>query len=420
MKTKTLTLLLAAALLALAGPRADEITDWNQHLLEAALTAKSSPTLTARIGAIVQSSVFDAVNGVERKYEPIHVAPNAPAGASRRAAAAQAAYSALVGIYPAQKLDLDAKLAASLNSIASSSANANSVSIARGVAWGKTVAAAILAWRAADGITPAPPAYFGTTGVGEWRATPPGLLAAAVPQFATMVTWVIDSPSQFRPPGPPALTSAQYAADYNEARTKGDINSLTRTADETTAALFWNASTVTYFWNSLASRLAQQNNLDFTEEARLLAHVNLALGDAVIACWDAKYHYLFWRPITAINLGDTDGNSDTPVDPAWKPLLTTPNHPEYPSGHSTTSGAAIQVLIGWFGDNTPFWIDSDVLPGVVRSFAKLSSARDEIANARIDGGIHFRTACNDGFETGAKVGQFVLDNSLGRVNGNGN
>jgi hypothetical protein len=234
-----------------------------------------------------------------------------------------------------------------------------------------------------------------------------------------METWVLDSQSQFRPSGPPALNSPQYTADYEETRTKGDINSVTRSADETAAALFWNASTVTYDWNSVACRLAQQNNLTFTEEARMLAHLNLALADAGIACWDAKYHYLFWRPITAIRLGDTDGNDDTPIDAAWTPLLITPNHPEYPSGHSTTSGAAIQVLIGWFGD-APIWIDSDVLPGAVRSFPSLSAAREEIADARVFGGIHFRTACDHGFATGSNVGQYVLENSLQRIHGEGN
>ena len=419
MKSKLLKILLTSIAFVVVTNRADEIIDWNQHLLESALTAKSSPLLTTRIGAIVQAAVFDAVNGIERKYEPIHVAPNAAAGASRRAAAAHAAYTALVGLFPAQKTDLDAKLEASLNGIASGSARENSVSIARGIDWGKKVGADILAWRAADGITPAPPGYFGTSGVGEWRATPPGLLAAAAPQFATMETWVLDTQSQFRPAGPPALNSPQYTADYEEVRSKGAINSVTRSDDETTAAKFWNASTVTYYWNSLACRLAQENNLTFTEEARMLAQVNMALADGGIACWDAKYHYLFWRPITAINLGDTDGNDDTPVDTTWTPLLTTPNHPEYPSGHSTTSGAAIQVLIGWFGD-APFWIDSDILPGVVRTFPSLSSARDEIADARVFGGIHFRTACDDGFATGAKVGQYVLENSLQRIHGQGN
>src|ERR1051325_930808 len=234
MKSKLLKILLTSIAFVVVTNRADEIIDWNQHLLESALTAKSSPLLTTRIGAIVQAAVFDAVNGIERKYEPIHVAPNAAAGASPRAAAAQAAYTALVGLFPAQKTDLDAKLAASLNGIASGNARENSVSIARGIDWGKKVGADILAWRAADGITPAPPGYFGTSGVGEWRATPPGLLAAAAPQFSTMETWVLDTQSQFRPAGPPALNSPQYTADYEEVRSKGAINSVTRSDDETT------------------------------------------------------------------------------------------------------------------------------------------------------------------------------------------
>jgi hypothetical protein len=422
MKTHQLitSLIGAAAVLVSSSGRADEVLDWNRNMLESALIAKTSPLVTTRVGAIVQSAVFDAVNGIERKYQPVHVAPNAAPGASRRAAAVQAAYGTLVGLFPAQKPALDAKLADSLNAIGSPSARENSVSIARGIAWGNTVAAAILAWRAGDGFTPAPAPFFGLTGVGQWRSTPPGLLPAAAPQFATMNTWVLNSQSQFRPPGPPALNSPQYREDFEETRLMGSIGSLLRTADETLACNFWNASTVTYFWNSLGARLAQQNNLNFTEEARLLADVNLALADAGIACWDAKYHYLFWRPITAINLADTDGNADTTVDASWIPMLITPNHPDYPSGHSTTSGAAIQVLSGWFGAETSFWIDADAMPGVVRAFANFAAARDEIAIARIFSGIHFRTACEDGFATGAQVGQFVLDNALQRVNGNGN
>ena len=412
-------LLVAWASLLTTAARADEVTDWNRIMFAAALQAvpPTSPLVMGRNAAIVQASVFDAVNGIERRYSAIHVQPAAPPGASRRAAAVQAAYAALVRLYPSQQTALAQQLQASLAAIASGAAAEHSVSIARGIAWGQAVADAIWAWRSTDGFSPAPPPVTGGTAVGEWRPTPPAFLPGAGPQFAGMTPWVILSPSQFRPLGPPALDSARYTTDFLETKSMGSFSSSIRTADQTLASLFWNASTASYYWDTIAISLGAQRHNTLSENARLLALLNVAMADAAIACWEAKYHYLFWRPVTAIPLAATDGNDDTTADPAWTPLFSTPAHPEYPSGHSTVSSAAATVLSDYFGEATSFSVGSDVMVGVVRSFPNFTAALAEIVDARVFAGIHFRSACNDGQAIGAGVGQYVVSNALQPVNG---
>ncbi|HMA28833.1 MAG TPA: vanadium-dependent haloperoxidase, partial [Thermoanaerobaculia bacterium] len=346
--------------------RADEVTDWNGIMLEAAHNAvpPTSPLVMTRVAAIVQASVFDAVNGIERRYSSIHVAPAAPRGASRRAAAVQAAYASLVRLYPLQTSTFDAARTASLAAITDGDPDGGGQSVARGIEWGSTVADEIWAWRSADGFAPPPPPFLGGLAVGEWRPTPPAFLPGAGPQFATMATWVIESPSQFRPAGTPALASAQYAADFNETKTMGSLSSSLRSADQTLVARFWNSTTPVWLWDRAALGLGRQNEFTLSENSRLLALLNLAMADAAIACWEAKYHYVTWRPVTAIPLADTDGNSATVSDPGWSPLLVTPAFPEYPSGHSTVSGAAAGVLAAVFGSGADFTVDSDFMPGV--------------------------------------------------------
>ena len=405
--------------------RADDITEWNQHMLRAGTVGGTSPLVMSRVAAIVQASVFDAVNGIDRKYAPVHVPPGGAAGASRRAAAVEAAYTALLALYPAQKGTFDARLAVSLTAIASDP-HETKTGIADGITWGQTAANGILSWRATDGFTPAPPPFQGGTAVGEWRPTPPGLLPGAGPQFAYMTPWVIGTPSQFRPGGPPALSSARYAADFNETKTMGSISSPIRTADETIYSWFWAVSTATYLWNHVADSLIERGDRDgdddsgrwgdrrnsLLENARVLALLDLAMADAAIACWEAKYHYVLWRPVTAIALADTDGNPATSPDPNWAPLFATPAHPEYPSGHSTVSGAAAVVLASFFGEKRHFAMDNDLLIGVTRSFGSFSEALDEVKNARIFAGIHFRSACDDGQAMGIQVANWVLDNAV--------
>jgi hypothetical protein len=390
--------------------RADVVTDWNQIMSQTALATKTSNLLTSRVSAIVQSAVFDAVNGIEQRYAPIHVVPNAPRGASRRAAAIQAAYGTLVALYPAQKDGLDAQRQTSLAGITDDGDWQHSESIQRGIDWGQSVADAIIAWRSSDGFTPPPPPFLGGTAVGQWRPTPPGFLVGAGPQFATMTPWVLTAPWQFRPSGPQALDSDQYATDFNEVKSLGSSTSSTRTDFQTEIARFWSGNTVLY-WNRIALTMSAQNNFTLSDNARLFALLNLAMADAAIACWDAKYTYVFWRPITAIQLADTDGNSATDPDPSWTPLLVTPNFPEYPSAHATVSPAAAVVLQSLIGDSGPFTLDSEILPGVLHTFNSFTDAADEAFVARIFGGIHFRSSCQDGHALGVAVGNAVMTNA---------
>jgi hypothetical protein len=414
-----LSVLLLAWSFSAGAAGGDEITDWTRQLYESALLANTSPLVLTRSGAMMQAAVFDAINGIEKKYTPIHVEPDAPAGASRRAAAVQAAYAILVRLYPAQVATLNDKRAASLSGIASGEAAENSVSISRGLEWGQTVADAIWSWRSTDGFTTVFPPFVGGIAPGQWRPTPPGFLPGAGVQFATMTPWVMDSPSQFLPAGPPALSSEQYRTDFNEVKLMGRIDSNARNADQTLYANFWALSTANFFWNQVAINLAEERRLTFSEKSRLFAALNLAMADAGIGCWNAKQTFVFWRPVTAIPLALTDGNPFTQEDSSWAPLINTPNHPEYLSGHSCVSGAAGRVLASRFGDNSEFQVASDhpSMAGVTRSFSSFSEALEEVKNARIFGGIHFRAACNDGQTLGIAVADLVLARALLPVNG---
>jgi len=411
---KVLLVLVALSALFTTTARADEISDWNRNLFEAARlnVPPTSPLLVTRNAALVQSSVFDAVNGIERRFTPVHVNPAAPDGASKRAAAVQAAYAMLIKLYPSQLAALSAKRADSLAAIADSQA-----SIDLGTAWGQTVADAIWAWRLTDGITPAPPPFLGGLNVGQWRPTPPGFLSGAGVQFSYMTPWVIESPSQFRPAGPPALTSDRYTADFNETKTMGSLNSTSRTDDQTLFSRFWAVSTASAYWNQIANSLADKEHFSFSRRARLLASLNLAIADAAIGCWEAKYTYVFWRPVTAIPLANTDGNPATVEDLSFTTLLITPNHPEYPSGHSCVSGSAAEILARTFGLHKKLTVSSDApeMAGVVRSYDGFSEILQEIKDARVFAGIHFRSACDDGGNLGAQVGDYVKDNALRHV-----
>lgn len=399
-------LLVSVHTLVLAGAAgADEVTDWHEHVLVAVAKGGGNSQIRSRNAAHVSAAVFDAVNGIERRYAPIHVPAAAPPGASKRAAAVQAAYAILLSRYPAQADELSAKRVASLAAIGQ-----GGESMWRGLEWGQFVADEILRWRSTDGFTPPPPPYLGSDVPGKWRPTPPAVLPGAVPQFATMTPWGIPSPDHFRPPGPPALGSEQYLVDYRETMVMGSATSPFRTADQTDACLFWESASPTYFWNRTALDLLANADTSLSENAHLLATLNLAIADAVIACWDAKYHYEFWRPVTAIRLTD---------DPGWTPLLATPAHPEYTSGHSTVSSAAVTVLAAYFGDDTPFLLPSPAVPGWVRFYPSFSAAIDEIADARVFAGIHFRTACEDGKRLGSRVAAYILENRMGRIHGEG-
>lgn len=394
---------------------ADEITDWNLVMLRATLTAPATPApVTTRVAAIVQAAVFDAVNGINPRYTSLHVPPAAPAGASERAAAVQAAYATLVSLYPDQKAKFDQQRSTSLAAITDSSD-----AVEKGLAWGQTVADQILAWRSRDGFSDTLAPYMGGTQPGQWRPTPPALAAGLVPQLGTTTPWVMRSASQFRPAGPADLNSDQYTADYNEVKVIGSSKNSGRTADQTLIANFWQVGNPPDYFDQLATSLAQENHFTMLQTARLLALVDVGMADALIGCWDAKYEFSSWRPITAIQLADTDGNDATSPDPTWTSLIVAPPFPEYPSAHSCATGAATRILSHYFGEQTRFNIVSLAMPGVTRTFHNFTAAADEVKNARVLGGIHFRTATVDGQALGISVGEYVLGHAMLATHGNG-
>ncbi len=411
--------IMTAQLFAASAYASDPVLDWIAITNDTAIATASNPLATSRVLSLVSASVYDAVNGIDTRYQPLHVLPNAPRHASARAAAVQAAYAILIKIYPKVTASLTAQHDASIAALATSD---SPNSIQAGIAWGQTVADAMWAYRLNDGVAPPPPPFVGVLGIessssaiGVWRPTEPIYAPGAGPQFATMTPWVLKRPSLFRLPPPNALTSPEYAADYNEIKTMGVYKGSSRTADESEYVLFWAGNTPLY-WNRIATQISAQRSLSLTENAHLFGLLNVTMTDALIACWDTKYRYVFWRPITAIRAGDTDGNPATDPDTAWTPWLDffpagTPPHPEYPSGHSTVSGAAAAVLAGIFGDDTAFTVTSDVRSGT-RQFASFSSAVTEIANARVFGGIHLRVSCVRGNALGQAVAAYVKAHSM--------
>ena len=289
---------------ALAFPalvHADEVLDWNDVLLHALVSFAPPGAPQFRLAAIVESSVFDAVNGIDRRFTPIHVPANAPRGASRRAAAVCG------GLHGARRAVPDTECGVrggsreiALRDRRRRRQRKQRIDGAR-ASWGRHVANEILAWRSTDGYDPSPSTYTGSLLVGKWRPTPPAFANGLAPSLAHTLPWVIPSPSSFRPAGPPDLTSAEYAADFNEEKAFGELTSTVRTADQTTAARFWGATALT-FWNRAAANAAAQRHTTLVENARLFALLTVATADAAISCWDAKYYYELWRPITAIRL----------------------------------------------------------------------------------------------------------------------
>src|SRR5216683_177991 len=408
------TLVATLALLFLHCPaRADVVTDWNKNAEKAILNSSlvGSSLGTARVYVLMHAAIFDAVNGIKPLYTPYHVDLDGPEGASRRAAAIQAAYVVLVSLFPSQKSTFDAERAASMASLADDADDdsVDGMNITRGLDWGELVANDILTWRSTDGFRRVLPPVTGGLAPGQWRPTPPQFLPMANPQVATMAPYVMDSPSQFRPAGPLALTSERYTEAFNAVKTLGRATGSSRIEKQTLIARYW-AGNVLVSWNRVCNALVLERELPLNVTARLFAVMNLAMADSTIAGWDSKLFFIDhnWRPITAIVLADADGNPDTAADPAWTPLLATPPHPEYVSAHAIFSAGGVGVLADFFGDSTSFSLESVGLPGTLRTYTSFSSALEEAKLSRIYGGIHFRFSLDDGATSGAKVAEFVL------------
>jgi membrane-associated phospholipid phosphatase len=378
------------------------VTDWNNAALDAIRNGHTPPPIASRSLAILHVSIYDAVNGITRTHEPYLVPSAVPASASREAAASAAAHKALVTLFPASTSTFDALYAAILAAIP------NGPQKLAGVIWGEFVANQILAARANDGSDAIvlPP---GGSGPGVWVPTPPGFLPYLLPQWEFVAPFAMSSSSQFRPPGPPSLDSQRYAADYNEVKQLGAAVGSTRTEDQTQIALFWadggGTETPPGHWNSIAQIIADARGNTLEENVRLFALLNIAMADAAICAWDAKYTFDFWRPVTAIAFAEPQLN--------WVSFIVTPPFPDYVSGHSTFSGAAATVLALFYGtDDLPFTTGSDFLPNVYRSFPTCLAAAEEAAVSRLYGGIHFRSANEDGLEAGIGIGEWAATHYL--------
>jgi hypothetical protein len=380
---------------------ADEVTDWVQVMVSALTATNTSPQNAGRIGAITQAAVFDAVNGIHPKYHPYFVTAAGPRGASQRAAAVQAAYVVLRELLPAQAANLERQRDASIAALGSTHP-----AVVSGVDWGTSVANQLLAARSTDGFPLGGVPDPGDTTVGKWR--PQAGLPAVTPWLAVLTPFAMASPDHFRPAGPPALTSSAYTSDFDEVKSLGRATGSTRTPEQTLIAFFWTDNTISH-WNRIAVTVAQERRTSLAQNARIFALLNIAMADAGIAVWDAKFLYRYWRPFSAVPLAGDDGNPSTAADAMWTPLLATPNHQEYPSGHGGLSGAAARVLGAIFGDRTTFTHRTDTAPFAPRTHRSFGAAADEANNSRVYGGIHFRTAVSDGRIIGDNVGGLVME-----------
>jgi hypothetical protein len=355
--------------------------------------------------AIFHLAVHDAVNGITGEYETYLSPSSPPENASPVASAIAAAHHTLKNLFPppANDMSFDVRYA---NSLAAHGLSPDDP----GIAFGNAAAAAILALRANDHSSQAQFDY-NAPGAGE-----PGVWVrlnnapALLPGWGDVTPFVLRSGSQFRPEAPPARDSEQYAKDYNEIKTLGVATGSTRSAEQSQIALFWRASP-TAIWNNVLTQLVQTRNLDLSENARLFALFYLAAADASIACWEAKYEYNFWRPQLAIVNGEFDGNDATAGNGAWQPFVGTPPHPEYPSGHTANSGAMAKILISEFED-TPGVPIVVTLSGITRQWSSISEAVEEVIDARVYSGIHFRTSDEVGARMGRQVAQFASKHAL--------
>ena len=395
--------LMSAGMVLAACPAAAQITIaddpvlfWNDLAVK---SVGGSAPAQARAIAMMNTAIYDAVNRARNGHGVYYNQGVSAPGGNVRAAAAQAAHDVLVAVNPSQAAAYDTALASSLAQVGNGAAKTN------GVATGAAYASAMLAARSNDGST-AVVNYVPGSLPGQWRPTPPGYGPAAVPQWGGVTPFLMTSGSQFRPAAPPALDSAEYLAAYNEVKDIGSANSLTRTADQTNSALFWDTANGTT-WIRIGVDVIADDGLSTFGNAQVMAKLSTAVADSLIAGFDAKYTYNFWRPVTAIREGDLDGIAGTIGDPNWSPLFGTPSHPSYLSTHSLQSGAASAVLLGLVQDQA----FCDTIGLDTRCFSGIGQAAQDAANSRLWGGIHFRFDNEIGLATGQSIGKWALGQS---------
>jgi hypothetical protein len=406
---------LAVAILIGAGPEvatADIVQDWNAHALAA--TNAQNPFLQARSIAIVQLAVFEAVNAVVGDYEPYVGTVSAPVGASVDAAAIEAAYRALLGIGVGGSLG--AAYTAALAAIPDGQPKAE------GIAVGGLAAQSVLANRTGDGASPA--AFFApaSSDPGVWQpyAGCPvmnGVQVGILFHWQNVLPFGIGSSSQFRSAPPPQLQTGRYARDYTESMAVGELNSAVRPSDRADVARYFAAAAAVHVWSQAASQVMTQKGTSISENARIFALIAMAVSDALVSSMETKYHYSFWRPITAIRAGDSDANEKTAPDPGWTPFIGTPCFPSYPSAHASASYAARKIVVEILGGGHHWITLSHPNAPVTLSYTKFNEITDDIDDARVYGGIHFRFDQAAGAVQGGAVGLFVCQNNLRPVSG---
>lgn len=393
------TILLALACLVATSPsaRADVITDWNEKAI-AFVTPKMPPPQAHRATAMIHVAMFDAINSVERRYRPyLAQLPAAPA-TSREAAASAAAGTILIGLFPGSAGELRTTLDTYLASMPNDTAKAD------GIRLGETVAAKILEARAKDG-SDAPDDYRPATSPGVYVPT----AAVVAPMWPKVKPFAMSSPAQFRPEPPVALASQQWAADLNEIKAYGSRTSQKRTARQSEDARFW-LMTGPQAYDTVVRQLVVARKMSLVESARFMALTSVAAADALIAVLDAKYHYNFWRPVTAIRNGDLNGNSAVERDASWQPIDITPMHPEYPCAHCIVASAVTSVseIVLGTADVPEFSMTSATMPGVIHRWTNLRALSGEVSEARIWAGFHYRFSTRVGQDMGRKIGDHVV------------
>ncbi|HKU13851.1 MAG TPA: vanadium-dependent haloperoxidase, partial [Steroidobacteraceae bacterium] len=389
--------LLVALAVTSAEIKADVVADWDRVASDVLVANPAAHSFVHL--AIAHVAIYDAVNAIDGRYSVYAIRPQADTqGASREAAAAAAGYFLLSTLFPNQQGMLDSAYSASLAAIPDGAAET------KGIAVGKEVAEKVIALRANDGRNAVVPYVFGS-GPGVYQATPPAFGQPITPYLRFVTPFALQRPDQFRAYGPPDVTSARYAADLSTVHELGSATSTKRSAAQTEIGRF-HTEPPFVFWSRNLRNVALERNLDTAQSARLFAMLHVALADSLIGCWDSKYYYNSWRPITAIAAADTDGNPATSADAAWTPLATTPPHPEYPAAHGCSAGAVVEALNGFFGTNKVKMTFTSTVPGSVpHVFKRTEEISDEIAAARVYGGMHFPTSARHGVELGRKVGK---------------
>ena len=386
-----------------------QVVQWNQTLLVIVRTPGIQPATIhpTRSFAIMHAAIYDAVNAIDGTHQPYLVRLGASHFASQEAAAAAAAHEVLVKLYPSFQATLDAQLQQALAQLPSRGK-------ADGISTGNTVADRILALRSNDGSNAQPSLYVFGNAPGDYQSTPPNFpKQPQFPHWSRVTPFALESASQFRPGGPPRLTSDRYSDAFDQVKSLGIAGSTTATADEALIGQFWNGAIQNY-WNEITQTASLAHGLTTAQNARLFALLNLSFADGVIAFYDAKYTYNFWRPVTAIRAAAADGNPDTEADPNWLPEVgnTTPD-PSYPGAHAVISAAGAEVLISFFHtDHLEFSVTSEVMPGVERSFTSFPAAAEEATLSRIFAGVHFLFDLTTGQRLGSDIADFIVDNFL--------